>query len=135
MKIGEHAMKKSSLLSGRSGWRKGKIIYTMMQEVTSQKQRTDANHYLEALKGLQESVWGGTEFWPDKWMLHHDNCTWCIRSSKVPGKEIHDKNGTSTLFTRLSPLWILAIFKIKKFLDKQSFVDIHVIKEQVIIEN
>ena len=41
-------------------------------------------------------------------------CAWYVKCLQVPGREVHYKNGPSTLFTWLSPLRFLALSKIKK---------------------
>jgi hypothetical protein len=55
-----------------------------------------------------------------------------VKISRVPGYEIHYKNGPSTLFTRLSPLRFLALSKLKKnALKGQRFADIPDIQRNV----
>jgi hypothetical protein len=46
--------------------------------------------------------------------------SWYAKGLQVPGQGIHYKIGSSTLFIWLSPLWILALSKIKKKCPKET---------------
>ena len=59
-------------------------------------------------------------------------CAWCVKISRVRGKELRYDNGPFTLFNWLSPLQFLALSKIKKnALKGQRFADLSDIQRNV----
>jgi hypothetical protein len=65
-------------------------------EFIAQEQTVNQQCYLLVLTRLRESVRRkGDGLWPDKWILHHDNGP-AHDALRVPGQELHYKNGPST---------------------------------------